>query len=567
MRPGWLQRFLPTIVLAAFGCGNGDAPPSPSAARVAPRGFVACGGATRGMFCDVSAQWGIRGEVTTLDEEGAAGAVTSADFDGDGRVDLLSTFDGDAPPALWLNTPAGFVERAAPWGLASHRQVLATAAADLDGDGDPDLLLRARETEGIQVLRNTGRGFEAVTTLGGAVEFTALVPVDLDGDGLLDLVAGAEAVPGDCVKTFISGCPGGVSAWRQAAPWRFEPVAVEAAPRRALALRWHDLDRDGRDELLVIADFGMLNGGNQVLRVERDGGALRLRESTPPPGFAVQVFGMGAAPIDVDRDGQDELLVTNFGRNVLLRERGGRWEDVAVALGADAYGIVPDAEPVRWSDFDPAHRWMGPMHTFQQRYLDRASALLPTTQWTPLVFDFDHDGEDDVYIGASSVGLGDLFPEPLLQSGVMLRGGGGRLRDVTDALRLGERQGAAHPVAADLDGDGDLDLALPRTAFRGRPGGLVVLRNDASAGRALWIEARGRGGARDGIGARVRVTVGGRTTARRLDGNHSIAGSGPHGVHVGLGQRERAEVVEVCFVSGAVRRMENVAPGRLVVEE
>ncbi|MFM7296939.1 MAG: CRTAC1 family protein [Planctomycetota bacterium] len=522
----------------------------------------------RGGFCEVGAQWGIRGEVRTNSEEGVAGAVTSADFDGDGRLDLLASFDTDVSPVLWLNTPTGFLDRTGPSGLGSFRRVLSTASADFDGDGRPDLMLSARESMAIRLLRNTTGGFEPAGSLEAPGEFTALVPVDLDGDGMLDVTAASKATPGACTKPFISGCPGGVVAWRQVAPWRFEPVTVEAAPRRVLAIRWHDVDRDGRDELMVIADFGMLNGANQILRVERGAdGALRLRESPPPLGFAVRIFGMGVAPIDVDRDGRDELLVTNFGRNVLLRERGGRWEDDAVALGADAYGIARVDDRPRGNDFDPEHSWMGPMEIFQRRDLDRASELLPTTQWTPLVFDYDHDGVDDVYIGASAVGLGDLFPEAPRQSGVLLRGEAGRLRNVTDAVRLGERHGAAHPVAADLDGDGDLDLALPRSAFRGHPGGLEVLRNDASAGAALWIEARGRGGARDGIGARVRVTAGGYTTTRRMDGNHSIAASGPHGVHVGLGSRTHADVVEIRFVSGVTRRLENVPAGRLVVEE
>lgn len=561
------------LVLVAFvafgfqGCAD-DGMSSHTVASFVPRGFVACGTETRGIFCDASAQWGIGGEVVTSSKEGASGRVTSADFNGDGRYDLLVSYDTDRAPSLWLRTAEGFVERGEAWGLASFHRVIATAAADFDGDGDPDLLLSAREAPSIQLLRNTGATFEAAVQLAARGEFTALVPVDFDGDGWLDVTASAEAVPGECGKPFISGCPGGVRAWRRVDPWRFEPVPVEASPRRALAIRWHDLDDDGHDELMVVADFGMLNGGNQVLRVERrPDRSLLLKEVAPPPGFDVRIFGMGVAPIDVDRDGHPELLVTNFGRNVLLRRRHDRWEDVALAYGVDVYGITPVGEPIRWNAFDPAHRWMGPLDAFERRYLDRSSPLLPMTWWTPIVFDYDHDGFDDVYLGAASVGLGVLFPEARLQSGAMLRGTGRRLHNVTNTVRLGERHGAAFPAAVDLDGDGDLDLALPRSAFPERPGSLALLRNDASGGNALWIEARGRGGARDGIGARVRVFVGGYTTTRRLDGNLSIAGSGPHGVHVGLGRHTHADLVEVRFVSGVTRRLLRVPAGRVTVEE
>ncbi|MEZ4394619.1 MAG: CRTAC1 family protein [Polyangiales bacterium] len=559
-----LPRWSVALTLSLFGCGE-SAPPT-SDTQVAPRGFVRCGANPAGTFCDASALWGARATVTSTSAEGLTGALTSADFDSDGRPDLLAVYDGDAAPALWLNTPGGFTDHAASWGLSALRSVNSAASADLDGDGRPDLMLHSRDESGVILFRNTGTTFERVTALGGMDDVTTIAPADIDRDGRLDLTFGATAMPGDCPRVFISGCPAGVRAWRQTAPWTFAPIPVAAEARRALSIRWHDLDLDGRDELLVIADFGMLNGGNQVLRVEGQGDALTLREAPVPQGFGAEIFGMGVAPIDVDRDGRDELMISNFGRNLLLQRRGDAWVDVAEALGGGAYGIVTnEANP--WSEFDPEHPWMGPLDGFQAQYLDPASPLAPTTKWTPLVFDYDHDGIDDVYLGAGSTGLRDLFPEPVLQSGAMLRGDGARLRDVTDAVRLGERHGAMFPVAADFDGDGDLDLALPRQAFPNHPGGVVFLRNDASAGRALWVEARGLAGARDGIGAQVTVTVGRQRHVRRLDGNYSIAGSGPHGVFVGLGTHASADSVEVRFVSGAVRRLTGVPAGRVVVRE
>lgn len=556
----WTQWF-PLLLL---GCG--EAPTDPSSTTLEARGYLPCGSNPLGTFCDATSRWGIRHTTRTDHPEGLTGALTAADFDGDGRPDLLSVYDGLAAPSLFLNAPTGFRDQGEAWGLSGFVDVNAAAAADLDGDGDPDLMLHSRQVSGVILLRNSGRGFEQVTTLGGRDDVTAIVPADIDRDGRLDLTFGATATVGDCPRLFISGCPGGVRAWRQTAPWTFSMLPVEAQSRRALAIRWHDLDRDGRDELLVVADFGMLNGGNQVLRVEGEGETLRLREAPLPQGFGVEIFGMGVAPIDVDRDGRDELLITNFGSNVLLRERDGRWFDVARSLGADAYGMRVDRVGP-WSEFDPEHVWMGPLDEFQARYLDPGSELAPTTKWTPLVFDYDHDGIDDVFVGAGSTGIGDLFPEPRHQSATMLRGDGSRLHDVTDALRVGESRGAMYPVAADFDGDGDLDLAVPRQAFLGKEGGLVLLRNDASRGRALWIEARGLGAARDGIGAVVTVSVGGRRSTRRLDGNQSIAGSGPHGVFVGLGPHAHADSVEVRFVSGAVRRVERVPAGRVVVSE
>jgi len=182
------------------------------------------------------------------------------------------------------------------------------------------------------------------------------------------------------------------------------------------------------------------------------------------------------------------------------------------------------------------------------------------------VFDYDDDGTDDLYFASGEVGL-EVIPETLDQSGTLLRGTGGRLREVTREMGLFERRDARAAAAADLDGDGDLDLAVYQVANARQPGGLRLLRNDASAGHSLVVVARGIGGGRDGIGAIVTVRVGARTTRHRIDGNLSIYGTVPPELHVGLGAATQADEVSVLFPSGAVRRLDHVAAGRVVVSE
>lgn len=568
-----VARVVGLLTLAA-GCSapDGEVPPEVPPPTFARRleGYRPCRGPGRDVektFCDATALWGAG---LTFDGEGGkevvVGVLSAADFDGDGRVDLVAGIDSRRPMELLLNRGERFEAAGERWGLGELRSVAATATADLDGDGDPDLLVLLRETQGTQLLRNEGDRFVPAGRIEGGEDASAISLSDLDADGRLDVVVASASRRGDCALPFISGCPEGVLAWRQSAPWEFAPVPVHAAPRRSLALRWYDLDNDGVDELLVANDFGMLNGGNQVLRVVREGGAVALRESDLPD-FREEIFAMGIAPIDVDANGADELIVTNYGRNLLLRREGDRWVDDAMARGAGAYGVELPGMVPEFVSLDPSHAWMGPMASFRDRYLDTGSRHMPSTKWTPLVFDYDQDGREDVYIGTGMAGLSALFPEPLLQAGVLLRGDGRRLVDVTDAMRLAEVHGAHFPVAADLDNDGDLDLAMIHGAVGGRRGALAILRNDASGGGALTVRARGRGGARDGVGARVRVRVGPRVVERRLDGNLSIAGSGPHELHIGLGGAAGVDELQVRFVSGVVRRLERVPAGAVLVEE
>ncbi len=572
------------VVGLATLCGCADGPPRPGAdggtdagsdvssdrqaVPVGPATYRVCGSAVRdpeGGFCDVTARWGMEARTELPERMSVArGGVTAADFDGDGRTDLFVSRATTLPPALLLHRAEGWVESAAAWGLGDLRRVLPSAAADLDGDGDQDLVVAFLNEGPVQVFRNEGTRFVDAGTLGAPEEIAAVVPGDVDRDGRLDLLVAALSYGGSCPPGLVRGCPAGVRAYRQVAPWRFEPVRVDAPARRAQAVRLMDLDGDGRDELLVVTDFGMIDGGNQVLRVDPlSGGGFSLRDATAGTGFDQQVFGMGLGLIDVDGDGRDELLVTNLGRNALIS--GGI--DRASALGADAYGVLfPDVRP-SFRAFDSEHAVEGPLGRFQSRYLDQSSASMPTTKWTPVVFDADDDGISDVYIPAGAIGLGDMYPEATAQQGALLRGTGRDLVDVTVAMHASEPHDESAALAADLDGDLDLDLAVVHMARPGAPGGLTVLRNDASAGASLTVVARGRGAARDGVGALVSVRVGARRSHQRLDGNLSIFGSAPHEAHFGLGGASLADEVTVQFPSGATVRRQRVPAGRVVVEE
>ena len=168
--------------------------------------------------------------------------------------------------------------------------------------------------------------------------------------------------------------------------------------------------------------------------------------------------------------------------------------------------------------------------------------------------------------GAGPVGIG-LFPEAPLQHPTLLRGTGIRLMDVTDYAGVGATRNVHAAAAGDLDGDGDLDLALLENVTNGVDGRLVILRNLASAGNALTVRAQGLGAARDGIGARVEVWVGGRRVVKRVDGSLSMLANGPNEVHVGLGTATFADRVIVRFRSGAVVTRTHVPAGRITFAE
>jgi hypothetical protein len=178
--------------------------------------------------------------------------VRVADFNGDGRPDLLGTASA-APLVGWYENLGGGVPKWKKHTIATAAAPIHGHAADLDGDGDFDVVmahgmrdgLAAREKHRVVWYENVSKGTEwkahAVGALPGAFEAVA---ADVDGDGKLDVVATAWGPAGQVVW-FRNG---GKGAWE----------------RHVLKGRWvnansviaADLDRDGRLDIAATAERG-----------------------------------------------------------------------------------------------------------------------------------------------------------------------------------------------------------------------------------------------------------------------------------------------------------------------
>jgi hypothetical protein len=116
-------------------------------------------------------------------------------------------------------------------------------------------------------------------------------------------------------------------------------------------------------------------------------------------------------------------------------------------------------------------------------------------------------------------------------------------------------RGSRSSVIFDADGDGDLDIVT--NEFNAAP--MVLLSNLAERTRVRYIAVRpvGTVSNRDGLGASVRVTAGGRTYTKVLDGNSGYLSHSVYPLYFGLGAAESVERIEVIWPSG---RSQVVAP-------
>jgi len=208
-----------------------------------------------------------------------------------------------------------------------------------------------------------------------------------------------------------------------------------------------------------------------------------------------EVAAMGAAVsiVDFDRDGWQDIYVTNSGegsQNRLYRNLGdGAFQDVAAAMGVadvnqDNTGVSMGAV---WGDYDNdgyedlfLYKWGRPelFRNDQGRGFMRVTEHAGLPPWinanTAIWLDYNRDGLLDLFIGgyyAEHLNLWKLtttkvMPESFeyAQNGgrkYMLRNlGDGKFEDVTEQLGIHSRRWTLAVVAADLRGTGYPDLFL-----------------------------------------------------------------------------------------------------------
>ncbi len=250
-----------------------------------------------------------------------------ADFDGDGTLDRAV---GTIQQGVWvaLGDGAGSFRAAARVsGSGEYETSIAVTAADIDGNGDVDLISASGGR--VQVLWGNGDGTfsDGPSVLVSDEEFVgALVTADFDGDGGIDIVAGVPAE--ERVHLLRSGSDGSYD--------ELTTITVPALAHSSQALDVADIDGDGRDDVVAVA-----SDGHEIIPISRvdgafsSGAAISAGHESP---FAVSTA-------DIDGDGRPDLTTTSpTGGSVAVR-RGigdGAFESAEVV----GLGAVPlDVEP------------------------------------------------------------------------------------------------------------------------------------------------------------------------------------------------------------------------------
>jgi hypothetical protein len=314
---------------------------------------------------------------------------------------------------------------------------------------------------------------------------------------------------------------------------------------------------------------------SQLYRNEGNG---RFTNVTASAGIKAAGRAMGVGSFDYDEDGWPDVFVSNdaMENHLWHNLRNGAFKEEAlmasVALGG--MGEVTGAMAVETGDVNGDGRLDLYVPDFQQSclYVNTGKGYFDTPtlsagiskvvgdriQWGAALADFDLDGDLDLYVSR-----GDANSLAGYEDKLLLNDGTARFTDVSGAAgpwfkqaRLG--RGVAR---GDFDNDGRIDLLVAN--LNDSP---VLLRNTSNLPGRHWLMLKlaGKASNRDGLGARVRCSVGATAQVRERVSAGSYCCSHDPRLHFGLGAATVVSEIEIRWPSRKVQKLTNVKADQIL---
>lgn len=475
--------------------------------------------------------------------ESSGSGVTILDYNNDGFMDIymlngtylegISDKEGvefeNTKNELYRNNGNGtFTEVAEEAGVDDPHWSMAAGAFDYDEDGDQDIYLL---NYGPNVFyRNNGDGtfMDIAKQLGllgppklnGFEKWSVGVAFwDIDKDKRADLMVGNFLAfdPNYVSPTMPDMMPhpseytGQASLfYRQKPDGTFEEITESLGfyypTSMCMGLTVYDYDQDG--------DLDLFQGNDhQANFLFRNDSKLKFNEVAKASGVAVNDLGQVTGSMhgsigDIDGDGLIDLLVTDLKYGALYRNTGnGIYEDITRKSGI-------------------------------------ADHFAGKGQWAAILFDYDNDGDLDIFTANGTA------EELKLQLPLLLENDGhGNFINVGPEISdyfLEKRSGRA-AAALDYDNNGTLDIIVSHIDMKATPS---LLKNQGNDNHWLGITLKGNTGPASAVSAQVTIKTKGKTQVLvNQPANTYLSWNDPR-MHVGLGKYAKIDVLEITWPQG-----------------
>ncbi|MCI0449268.1 MAG: FG-GAP-like repeat-containing protein [Chlorobi bacterium] len=433
-----------------------------------------------------------------LNDPGAGQGAVFLDVNNDGYLDIFLV-NNNNPNKLWINNSgASFSDQSAVFGLSLNAAGRGCSSGDYDNDGLIDIMV-GNFNQTLVLYKNNTTTYTIVTSVAG-ISFTSwggsINWFDCNSDGRLDAVLGNDGVPYHYNYLFRND---NLTSFTNVA---YASGLTDSAS--TLTIAGSDYDNDGDIDLFCGSQTNLGASGTGLL-YRNNGGSFS--DVTIASGIVTGNYTWGADWGDYDNDGDMDLYLANFtGLNQLYKNNGnGTFTETAVSLGLNDAG---------------------------QSF---------SCGW----FDYDNDGDIDLYIAKSSTAVDRLY-----------QNNEGSFTDVAATVGTNDTRHSANITLGDYNNDGFLDIYLVNNGSENR----LYKSNAGNSNKWVILKLRGVVSNRSAVGARVTVKTGSWRQIREVQGGSGGKGQNSLPVEFGIGGSSVIDSLIVRWPSGNVQAFTSVAP-------
>ena len=429
--------------------------------------------------------------------------------------------------------------------------------ADYNSDGNVDLYV-TNYGENVLYRNNGDSTFTDVTksaAVGCPLWSTGAAFADYDGDNDLDLyvcnyvnydlekfqqkkeesLQSGKLVPNALNPTVFE--PQDNVFYRNNGDGTFTDITAEAGVSahggRSMQAIFSDFDNDNDLDLYVAND----TSENHIYRNDRNDTFTDVSADSWAADFRGS---MGLAAGDYDEDGDIDLFISH-------------WIDQEYVLYRNLLQENKSTEnnnPKRIRFVDESYSAM------------LAEVTLKEIGWGTALFDYDNDGDLDIFVANGSTFQKLDQPETLIpQHNQLFRNAGdGTFRDVSKITRIASLPAQVSRGAAcgDYDNDGDVDIFIVNNY-----GKATLLQNNATdisnSNNWLHVKLVSTNENRNAIGAKIKLKTSDSTQIREISAGESYMSANSFTAEFGLGKATQIQMLQVIWSNGKAQTLQDIS--------